>query len=216
MSIRSIIFDMDGTLSATAQATEIAIRALTEKHSLPHVTQQDIRGAMGLGGLEFHGKLFPGMDEAKLAAIGADVDNLEEENVIKLGKKILFDGVHEMLERLAGEGFSLYIASTGSHRHVNSTLRAAEIIHFFTALHCDELQKRDMVRRIINNTDPAGWMMVGDMFKDAEAARANNILAVGAGFGYMKAENAGLFDVVLDCPANIFNITNLAKGNVTL
>jgi len=209
LGIQYIVFDMDGTLTATAQATEIAIKAISKKHDLPPITAADIRGAMGLGGLEFHAKLFPTVAAERLPAIGADIDQLEEENVIRIGKDILFPGVYDMLARLAAEKYPIFIASTGSARHVDSTLRATGIKHFFTAIECDEPQKRDMVNRLMRGGNPTEWMMVGDMFKDAEAARANHIFALGAGFGYLHADNAPLFDAVIQTPADIF--TFLAK-----
>ena len=206
MAIKNIIFDMDGTLTATAQATEIAIRALTEQFDLPPVTSDDIKGAMGLGGLEFHAKLFPGKTESQLAPIGDQLDKLEQEQVTIIGRDILFPGVADMLTRLVEMGYPIFIASTGSVAHVDTTLTATGIKHLFTAIHCDEPQKKDMVRRIINGGDPAEWMMVGDMFKDAEAARANGIFALGAGYGYLHEKNAHLFDAVIPSPGKIFDM----------
>jgi len=211
VAIKNIIFDMDGTLTATAQATEIAIRALATEMSLPTVTTEDIKGAMGLGGLEFHAKLFPSLSEAQLVTVCHRLDQLEQENVIRIGRDILFPGVGNMLTRLVDMGYPIFIASTGSVTHVSTTLQATGIMDMFTAIHCDEPQKMDMVRRIIGDGNPSEWMMVGDMFKDAEAARANNIFALGAGYGYMHADNAGLFDAVVHTPDEIFGILEATR-----
>ncbi|MCL2364064.1 MAG: HAD family hydrolase [Defluviitaleaceae bacterium] len=211
MAIKNIIFDMDGTLTATAQATEIAIRQMSVDFALPPVTADDIKGAMGLGGLEFHAKLFPGVPENQLAPIGNQLDILEQENVIKIGRDILFPGVSDMLTRLVEERYPIFIASTGNVAHVTTTLRATGIYDLFTAIHCDEPVKIDMVRRIMDGGNPAEWMMVGDMFKDAEAARANGIFALGAGYGYLHADNAGLFDAVMQSPGDIFSFLQGAQ-----
>jgi phosphoglycolate phosphatase-like HAD superfamily hydrolase len=204
MAIEHIIFDMDGTLTATARATKIAVDAVRGRYGLPFVSESQIRSAMGLGGLEFHAKLFPGVPEETLAAVGRDIDGLEAANVKKIGRDILFPGVREMLEALAGKGYPLYIASTGSARHVGNTLRSAGIRQIFTGIYNGEPQKIGMVKRIVAGRDPGGFAMVGDMFKDAEAARGNGIVALGAGYGYLDAEDAGLFDAVLDKPGDIF------------
>lgn len=201
---KHVIFDMDGTLTATAQATSPAIKALAGKYGLPEITDAHIRAAMGLGGLEFHAKLFPDLPEKTLVDIADDVDALEAENITKIGRDILFPEVREMLASLAEKGHPLFIASTGSERHVGNTLKAAGITDLFTGIHCGEPQKIDMVKRIIDGGDPRNFVMVGDMFKDAEAAKGNAVTALGAGWGYLDHNEKGLFDAVLRSPEEIF------------
>jgi len=212
LAIKNIIFDMDGTLTATAQATELAIRELTDMFQLPLITTDDIKGAMGLGGLEFHAKLFPDKTMDQLVAICDRLDKLEQENVKRIGRDILFPGVAAMFARLVEKGYPIFIASTGSVAHVDTTLRATGIKDLFTAIHCDEPQKKDMVRRIMDGGDPTQWMMVGDMFKDAEAARANGIFALGAGYGYLHEANTHLFDAVIHTPGDIFAFLQEAQS----
>ena len=130
---------------------------------------------------------------------------LESENITKIGRDILFRGVREMLETLREKGYPFFIASTGSTHHVSNTLKAAGITEWFTGIHCNEPQKKDMVRRIINGANPAEWAMLGDMFKDSEAARANGIFAIGAGYGYLHKKNHALFDAVIQQPHHIFH-----------
>ncbi|MCL2360234.1 MAG: HAD family hydrolase [Defluviitaleaceae bacterium] len=205
MRKKHIIFDMDGTLAATATATALAIGEAKKKYNLPAVTDYQIRDAMGLGGLEFYTKLFPALPEETLKKIEPEIDDHEDASIQKIGRAILFPGVYEMLNDLFESGHSLYIASTGSSRHVQVTLDAAEIKTFFTDIHCGELQKIDMVKRIIAGRDTRDWIMVGDMYKDSEAAHGNNILALGAGYGYLAKEDIELFDRVLEKPGDITN-----------
>lgn len=208
MTKKAIIFDMDGTLSNTAIATLAAYHMAAEKLPIPKVTIQQIENAMGLGGLEFHENVLPGTDIEILKKVEQFVDIQEDKNITELGKSILFDGVYEMLEKLFSEGYQLHIASTGNESHVMTTLNATDIKKFFTSINHSEPQKKDMVRKIIttygNPDEPGNWIMVGDMFKDSEAAHANNITAVGAAFGYLSEEDYSLFDVILDTPQDIF------------
>ncbi|MCL2604259.1 MAG: HAD family hydrolase [Defluviitaleaceae bacterium] len=204
MALKTIIFDMDGTLTATARATGLAVNALQAEYGFQTVTDARIRDAMGLGGLEFHAKLFPGVPSEVLEKIANDVDALEETNITKIGRDILFPGVRAMLDALAEKGHPLFIASTGSERHVNNTLKAAGITDMFTGIHCDEPQKVGMVKCIIKGRNPEGFAMVGDMYKDAEAAKGNAVLALGAGWGYLDDSEKDLFDAVLRNPEEIF------------
>ena len=202
--IRHIIFDMDGTLSDTGKATLKAIDIVKARFQLPPVTYADVQNAMGLAGLEFHRALFPGISDDVLANVEPAVDALELEAVQNMGAEILFPGVSDMLAALWQAGYGLHIASTGSKTHVSGTLEATRIEPFFTSISCDEPAKISMVQRIIAGSNSKEWAMVGDMYKDSEAARGNNILALGAGYGYLAEADYPLFDAVLDTPMDIW------------
>lgn len=206
MKIKHIIFDMDGTLSDTAKATYAATTEGAKVYGFPHVDYMEILAAMGLPGLDFYSRLYPGVSAAELLTIEKQIDDGEECMVKSLGAEILFPGVFEMLEALIKDGYSLYIASTGSTRHVHATLQASGIEKYFTGIHSNRPEKVSMVKEIIAGRDVSEWVMVGDMFKDSDAARGNGIVALGAGFGYLAKEDEGLFDYVLKTPMDIFKI----------
>jgi len=205
MTKKHIIFDLDGTLSNTAKATMIAITEAEKQLKLPKVTEDQIRDAMGLAGLAFYEYLYPQVSQEVLLDIENIVDAAEEVAVKTIGKEILFPGVVDMLMGLLEKGCFIYIASTGSKNHVYNALSACNIEKFFTEVSCGESEKILMVRRIIAGRNLNEWAMVGDMFKDSEAARGNKILALGAGYGYLTKSNFPLFDFVLSTPMDIFN-----------
>ena len=196
---------MDGTLLDTAIATSKAFETVKEKHSLSKLPIEKIHEAMGLHGLEFHGFLFPDKSIDELGAIANDIDVIEDEMITEIGKDILFPGVSDMLKNLHEKGVAMYIASTGSKSHVNTSLTACGIKDYFSVISCDEPKKDEMVKKLIGNSDKALWAMVGDMFKDSEAAISNGILALGAGFGYLAKDEYSLFDEILKTPADILD-----------
>lgn len=206
--LKHIILDMDGTLSNTAKATGTAIKKVESRFNLPPITDDIIRDAMGIAGLDFYRHMFPTVPEDTLIKLEPEVDALELAAIQELKRAILFPGVVEMLTALQQAGINMYIASTGSNVHVNGTLQAAEIKHFFAGIHSGEPAKIEMVRRIVGGGNPffpSEWAMVGDMYKDSEAARGSGILALGAGFGYLAEEDHTLFDAVLKTPEDILN-----------
>ena len=205
MKKKHIIFDMDGTLTDTAKATTAAIRGLSNKLALPAVTDKQVRRAMGLPGLDFYKHLFPGKPEEELQVIEREADAAEEAIISAMKKDILFPGIGDLLSILSSEGYCLYVASTGSTRHVRSTLKTGEIRNHFKSVSCNEPDKIMMVKELISHGDVSEWVMVGDMYKDSEAARANNILALGAGYGYLAENDYPLFDSVLQKPEEIYN-----------
>jgi len=203
MKKRHIIFDMDGTLSNTAKATLTAIDQVRDRFILPPIDDSGVRDAMGIAGLDFFRKMFPTVAEDVIVKLGPEVDALELASIQSLGATVLFPGVIEMLETLRQAGIKMYIASTGSHVHVDGTLQATGIKHYFEGIYSGEPAKIDMVRRILGDACPSEWAMVGDMYKDSEAARGSNMMALGAGFGYLAEEDHPLFDAVLTTPADL-------------
>jgi len=211
--IKHIIFDMDGTLSNTAKATLTAIKKVEKHFNLPPITDEIIKDAMGIAGLDFYRHMYPTVPEDVLVKVEPEIDALELEAIKELKQSILFPGVVELLTSLKQAGISLYIASTGSKVHVHGTLQAAEIEHFFTGIYSGEPAKIDMVKRIVGNSCASTWAMVGDMYKDSEAARGSNILAIGAGFGYLAQNDYSLFDVVFETPDKLLKYI-LARGDL--
>ena len=205
---RHIIFDMDGTLSDTAKATVVALYEVGKQYKLPRVTDERIRAAMGLAGPEFYAHLYPHEPKETLMNIERTADVIEEAMITKMGKEILFPGVGDMLADLSEKGYCLYIASTGSESHVHNTLASCGIEGLFTSVSCGKSEKISMVKSIIAGRNTDEWAMVGDMFKDSEAARGNNILALGAGFGYLAKDDYPLFDSVLLKPEDIYKYVN--------
>ena len=200
---KHIIFDMDGTLSDTAKATLAAIKKAEKLFKLPPVTENSIRDAMGIAGLDFYRHILPNVPDDVLIKLEPEVDALELAVIQDLGPEILFPGVADLLVSLKQANTNLYIASTGSEVHVHGTLQATGIKSYFSGIYCGESAKIDMVRRIIAGSDPDEWAMIGDMFKDSEAARGNGILALGAEFGYLAKEDYSLFDAVLRTPEDL-------------
>lgn len=201
----TIIFDMDGTLVDTMLMTALAFEELAQSFDLPVPPRAAIKDAMGLADLYFYRKIYPNEPEDKLPAFGDAVEKRESEIGFELGGRVLFPGVKEMLTALKAAGKRLYLASTGSKTHVRDMLTCAGIFDLFEGIHCAQPDKEEMTAKILESAGTRSAVFVGDTFKDANAARANRIPAIGAGFGYVKDEERALFDCVCDTPEALLN-----------
>jgi phosphoglycolate phosphatase-like HAD superfamily hydrolase len=64
-----------------------------------------------------------------------------------------------------------------------------------------------MLRKMING-GKNGYIMVGDMKKDYEAARINGIISVGACYGYCEREISE-FDLYIETPLDLLQILKI-------
>lgn len=201
MSVKNdaVIFDMDGTLVDTMRMTNVALERSCIALGLPLPRMDVVKGLIGYADSQFYCRLFPEASEETLRTLSREVEAGEARAARLLGVDVLFAGVLPMLQVLHDEGIPMYLASTGSRYHVETTLAACGCSRFFRQIHCGEPDKVEMTARIMA-TAGRSCVFVGDTLKDVEASRANNALSIGAGFGYVKHHERSLFDRVFDAP----------------
>ena len=212
---------MDGTLADTAELTMAAFASVLPSFGVPVPALATVRAAVGYSCPEFYFRIFPDLAKETALAIG-DATEAEEDRLSPgFPGDLLFPGVRALLTELHNRGVPMYIASTGSEAHVCSTLGKAGIGGLFARVLCGRPDKAGMIAEIIaggitgfvvsgddkmilNDTQANhNFIMVGDMQKDVEGARANGIPCVGARYGYCTG---GGFDLYIDAPGELHRV----------
>ena len=204
-NIHTVIFDLDGTLSNTSVITMAALEHIAPNYGFPVPSVESVKRTTGYANPEFYYILFPGFDRETVYNMGMDVEIEENRLLPSIGEKLLFEGCRELLERLKEPGIRICIASTGDRDHVYPILNETQIIGFFDSVSCGRSDKIEMLREMTEYNDKNGYIMVGDMKKDYEAARMNGILSVGACYGYCRRELSD-FDLYIDEPLHLLRI----------
>ena len=199
MKIHTVLFDLDGTLSNSSILTVAAFDVIAPQFGLTPPTLEAIQRATGYSNPEFYFRLFPDIPQDKIAHMGSLIEQEELRILSSMSHMLLFPGCLELLNELRSRGIRLYIASTGATDHVYPILRETGIQDYFERIVCHRPDKTDMLREMTKDLDKDGCLMVGDMKKDYEAARANGIMSVGACFGYCRREFTD-FDIYIDTP----------------
>ncbi len=208
----TVLFDLDGTLSHSALLTMEAFAALAPRFGLPVPEEAAVRRATGYANPEFYDRVFPDAPRDIVSALGIEIEKEELRILPGLGEKLLFPGCKGMLERLRGDGVRVYLVSTGDPEHVYSVLRETGILPLFDQIACGRPDKEGMLRELTADREKSGYIMVGDMRKDSDGARANGILSAGACFGYCRRELAE-FDMYLDAPAALLTLVAGGAGS---
>lgn len=207
--IRTVLFDLDGTLVDSAPDLHAAANKLLAEENRRPVTLDEITMMIGDG--------VPKLVERSLAATGPAVDG---DRLAALAERFLefyephaadltvtFPGAPDCLQRLKKQGYALGLCT---NKPYHATLEILDILGlaapFDVVIGGDSLPgiRKPDPRHLLAALDGLGVgvgsaVMVGDNANDVNAARAATLPAIVCRFGYTQgpAENLG-GDVIIE------------------
>jgi len=212
--IRLAVFDCDGTL-VDSQAN--ICQAMEEAFALARIEpppRAAIRRTVGLSLVEIMRTLLPDADDDLRAALVQDYRaaffRLREAGA--MAHEPLFEGMIDVLDRLADTGWTLGVATGKSDRGLNHILAYHGIAHRFVTLQTADRHPSEphpaMIEQCMADAGavPGTTVMIGDTSYDIIMAIAAGTRAVGVGWGYHDADElmaAGahvIVDAVPDLP----------------
>lgn len=199
--LRTIVFDLDGTLIDTAPDLIDTLNFTLSQHGLPTVPYEEARPLIGGGARGMIEKAL--LLEGRSAAT-ADVDALYAPFVAHYAEHIAdrsrpFPGLEPALDEMARAGHRLAVCTNKLEWLSRRLLDAMQLSGRFAAI-CGQdtfaVQKPDP--RIFRSTvlqaggEPHRAIMVGDSITDIRTARAANVPVVAVDFGYTDVPVATL------------------------
>ncbi len=199
--MRTIVFDLDGTLVDTAPDLVSTLNFVLADEGLPPVAYDDARRMIGGGARR--------MIERALIAEGrnvaaAELDRMFGAFIAHYGAHIAdrsrpFPYLEAVLERLATEGCRLAVCTNKLEWLAVKLLDALKLSRYFAAI-CGQdtfgVQKPDpqILRLTIRRAggDVARAIMIGDSMTDVRTARAANVPVIAVAFGYSEVPVASL------------------------
>ncbi|MEO5492839.1 MAG: HAD-IA family hydrolase [Sphingomonas sp.] len=206
---RLAIFDCDGTL-VDSQAN--ICRAVEEAFGDARVAvppRDAIRRIVGLSLVEAMRALVPDACDAdhRTLAQGYKDRFVAMRASGALDEEPLFDGIGDLVERLAGDGWLLGVATGKSDRGLAHVLATHKLAHHFVTLQTADRHPSKphpaMIEAAITEAgaDPARTAMIGDTTYDVTMAVNAGVRAIGVGWGYHGPEElveAGAHGVALE------------------
>lgn len=121
MTLRALIFDVDGTLAETEEAHRAAFNQVFARHGLGwHWSMADYRQLLKTtGGKERMRAYDPSMDEGRIAALHAEKTQAYGE-ILARGDLPLRPGVAELIDRARTAGLKLAVATTTNLPNVDA------------------------------------------------------------------------------------------------
>ena len=205
----ALIFDLDGTLTDSKPGILGCLRKVL-----------DDRGMGGQGPLDrFIGPpveewvvaLLPNGNEVEQAALARDYRACYDRE--GWSNNSVFPGVREMLVELHAQGFPLYVCTSKQQHFAVRILDLFELSGLFTAIYGDKAEytshsKVDLLANILRERSlgPDSAWMIGDRSFDIDAARANGLRSLAAGWGYGSPQECATADAVAPTPAHVASL----------
>ena len=186
---KTIIFDLDGTLTDSAEGITNSVKLVMNHFNIPVPGMDILRTFVGppLHGMFVkHGLPEDRIDEAIEIFRGRYVSIGKYENKP-------YPGIYELLQTLKDHGHTLFVATSKPETQAKDILSHFDLSGYFDCICGASLDRsrvsKEEVLRYLLKSDPEGeYLMVGDTVYDVVGAAALNIPTIGVSWGYGTAE----------------------------
>jgi phosphoglycolate phosphatase len=189
MSVKLVIFDLDGTLVDSIDDLVAATNHVRAIFGRSPYGREDVRAILGQGGQRLIEQALDGASPAELARALEIYIAYNEEHL--LDRTSLFPGVRETLASLADDGVRMAILSNKHSMLSRKMLDTLGLGGYFAVIHGpDSLPWRkpsaEPVLRLLSDfgVSAGEGVIVGDSINDVAAGRNAGISTVGCSYGY--------------------------------
>ena len=196
MAPKTILFDLDGTLTDSAEGIINSVRLALNHFNIPIPGMDVLRTFVG-----------PPL-HTMFARHGVPADRVDEavevfrSRYTTIGKfeNAPYPGIRELLQDLKARGHVLLVATSKPENTAIEILEHFELAQYFhcicgASLDRSRVNKEEVIDYLLSqNRDGSNMVMVGDTVYDVIGAAAHGIPAVGVGWGYGSVDdmqNAG-------------------------
>ena len=211
----ALIFDLDGTLTDSKPGIVGCLRKVIDARNLGD--QGPLDRFVGPPVEEWTVELLPHGSEDERASLARDYRGCYDLEGWK--NNSVYPGVRELLTQLRTEGYPLFVCTSKHQKFAVRILDLFELTPLFVAVYGDKLEyashrKADLLAMLLQEHSlgrDSAWM-IGDRIFDIQAAHANQLRCLAAGWGYGPAEECALADAVAATPADVPTLVAPAPG----
>lgn len=189
MKIKNIFFDLDGTLSDSAEGIINCATLALEYFKLPIPKREEMQVFIGPPLRDTFVKF--GVDKAQ----AEKAVEVYRSRYVPIGmyETKLYSGVKEMLKELKSKGYNLYVATSKPEEMSVKIMQYLGIYEYFdlvcgATLDKSRDSKADVIAYLLEKIKVKNAIMVGDTAFDVVGANEHGIKTVGVSWGYGNVE----------------------------
>lgn len=204
---RAILFDLDGTLTASAEGITKSVQYALLKLGIDEPDLQKLEGFIGPPLLDQFMNAY-GMDETTARqAVVYYRERYEEKGIYE---NEVYPGVRELLKALKAQGYQLGVASSKPVFYVKQILERFGLTGFFSVIEGSQMDGRrtskgEVIQEALKNLKMENCreqtVMVGDRKHDVQGAREAGIDCVAVSYGYGSVQELQQAHPVMIAPA---------------
>ncbi len=204
---RAILFDLDGTLTASAEGITKSVQYALLKLGIDEPDLKKLEGFIGPPLLDQFMNAY-GMDETTARqAVVYYRERYEEKGIYE---NEVYPGVRELLKALKAQGYQLGVASSKPVFYVKQILERFGLTGFFSVIEGSQMDGRrtskgEVIQEALKNLKMENCreqtVMVGDRKHDVQGAREAGIDCVAVSYGYGSVQELQQANPVMIAPA---------------
>lgn len=189
--VRTLIFDMDGTLTASERTALASLRGGLARFygklgkPAPEYTDAELIAGIGAPSDDFYRSLLREEDRRRMEEFRTLIH--EGELGYLDNHRVTFPGTHKTLETLRKRGYKLAVVSNCHTPYLRSVMTTQNLARHFEIMSCigdfSGATKEKLVEAAAKQLGGKA-AVIGDRYYDIDAAIANGLPSVGALYGY--------------------------------
>ncbi len=202
----ALIFDLDGTLTDSKPGILGCLRKVIDARGI--VAEEPLDRFIGPPVEEWVIDLLPNSSKEEQTALAHEYRACYDRE--GWSNNSVFAGVREMLVELRLQGHPLYVCTSKQQHFAVRILDLFELSALFTSIYGDKAEytshsKVDLLANLLREQqlDRENTWMIGDRSFDFDAARANGVRSLAAGWGYGSPAECAQADAVALTPADV-------------
>lgn len=202
-----IIFDMDGTMWNTVDATYEAAKTVTTKLGLKEISKKVIEDNMGESYENVKNGYMPEYDDETKEKIMQEIV-LEIRNELKKGNVIVYDGVEEVVKELSND-YKLGIITNNDTTYVEYFFSKTNLKSYFNDyLGCAGLfnSKSEAIKYMKEKNNIKNVIYVGDTDIDKREAEDAGATFIHARYGFRYVDAVYFINDIKELPNILKNI----------
>ena len=205
-----ILFDLDGTLTDSAEGIVNSVVYALEQKGIPYVNKQELRRFVGPP-LQASFRDYCGFSEEEAKdAVRVFREYFTEKGIYE---NAVYEGVPEMLSSISKAGFKLAVATSKPEAFAKQILERFDLAKYFAVIAGASMEGTDkptVIRQALSrlHTEPSSRvLMVGDREHDILGAKEVGVSSLGVLYGYgseEELEEAGA-DYIVKTPLGVLD-----------